>query len=249
MSQEIKIIHKPDDKEPFIILYKPRYMPSAPLNENDNENALSLCASMYPQIKNVKGKKEIEYGLIHRIDTVTDGLLLIACTQDFYDSLIEQQKEGQFIKKYRAVCSFIPDLAKLKEGFSYCHNAEDVKKMKDGQTLSFVQESMFRMYGPGRKEVRPVLENGSKAEIKKAGTKFYSTQIEVTKNCNEYKAVCTIKEGYRHQVRAHLAWSCLPVKGDRLYNPYCKQGDEFLFTAFYLSFKNPVDGSECVFEI
>lgn len=29
---------------------------------------------------------------------------------------------------------------------------------------------------------------------------------------------CKITQGYRHQVRAHLAWLGLPVKGDALYN-------------------------------
>lgn len=246
MTDKIKILHEPDKNEPFIILYKQRHIASAPLNDLDKDNALSFCLDLYPEIKNVKGKKEIEYGLVHRIDNVTDGLLLIACTQKAYDSFIEQQKEGLFIKKYRAICSYTEQ---NKEGFPFCKNTEAVKKMRDGEKISFVQTSLFRMYGPGRKEVRPALKEGSRAETKKAGSKEYSTYIDVTKKGSEYSAVCTIKEGFRHQVRSHLAWCSLPVKGDEIYNPDYKSGEEFLFTAFYLSFKNPVNEKVCVFEI
>ena len=90
---KIKIIFEPDKNKPFLVIYKPKNLPSAPLNENDKNNALSQAIQLFPEIQNVIGKKQIEYGLLHRLDTATDGLLLICTTQECYDFLFEQQKK------------------------------------------------------------------------------------------------------------------------------------------------------------
>ena len=89
----IKIISQPSNENPFVIIYKPKNIPSAPLTIDDNNNALSMALHFFPEIKNVVGKKQIEYGLIHRIDTSTDGLLLIATTQQAYDFFINLKKD------------------------------------------------------------------------------------------------------------------------------------------------------------
>ena len=62
-------------------------------------------------------------------------------------------------------------------------------------------------------------------KCKKCGNKIYSTDIKIKKNI----AVCRITEGYRHQVRAHLAYSGYPICGDMLYNPNAKPGEKMQF--------------------
>ena len=54
---EIKIIQKPKKNKPFLVIYKPKGLPSAPISENETETALSQAIRLYPDIKNVKGKK------------------------------------------------------------------------------------------------------------------------------------------------------------------------------------------------
>lgn len=238
----IKVISSPSDENPFLVIYKPQGMASAPLNENDKCCALFLAAELFPQILNVKGKKEIEAGLVHRIDTVTDGLLLIASTQDAYNHFISEQEAGRFIKTYRANCTLIENLKDIKDGFPQAEYSEKVRNMKDGETISLHITSSFRSYGPGRKEVRPVVQTAGRAAIKKSGGKEYSTDIQITKNDSDYLCECRIENGFRHQVRNHLAWCSIPVKGDRLYNPESKEGDEFFFTATGLEFIHPVTG-------
>ena len=67
------------EDENFIVCDKPAGLPSAPLNANDTKaTALSQMIALCPAILSVKGKKEFEYGLVHRIDTATRGLLLAA---------------------------------------------------------------------------------------------------------------------------------------------------------------------------
>ena len=94
--KKIKIIHSPTAEKPFLIIDKPRGLPSAPLSESDCNNALAQAIEDFPEIKEVKGRKAIEYGLLHRLDTVTEGLLLIATTQECYDFLMEEQQAGRF---------------------------------------------------------------------------------------------------------------------------------------------------------
>ncbi|UKI54519.1 MAG: hypothetical protein L6V90_07365 [Treponema succinifaciens] len=64
---------------------------------------------------------------------------------------------------------------------------------------------------------------------------------------DKFFAKCSIKEGYRHQVRSHLAWLGFPVRGDKLYNPLCSQNEEMQFFADCLKFPHPLTGKiiEC----
>ena len=236
-ADRIKIISPASDENPFCIIYKPHNIPSAPLSFDDKGNALYQAAELFPEIKNVSGKKEIEYGLIHRLDTATDGLLLIATTQESYDYFIAQQAEGKFIKYYKAKCDYIKDNADLLKGFPKL----TAFNFESNET---VIKSCFRPFGPGHKEVRPVIESSSSIALKKGGAKKYSTKISVIKKDDLYIADCSITSGYRHQVRCHLAWAGYPVKNDVLYNSKTKESglstDVLQFTAYAFEFIHPV---------
>lgn len=216
---KITVIHSPTESEPFIVINKPGSLPSAPLKDGE-ESALTQAIQIFPQIKNVTGKKAIEYGLVHRIDTETKGLILIAATQDFYNYIQKEQSENRFIKHYKAKIEK-NDFQKL-DGFP-----------EFNQDLESVTSS-FRPFGPKGKEVRPVTENSGRAAEKKSGSKQYSTSIQINGN----EAFCTITNGYRHQVRCHLSWAGFPVKGDRIYNASYRDTDsEMMFEACGIEFK------------
>ena len=236
----IKIIASPDSQNPFIVACKPKGIPSAPLSADDKNNALYFVSELFPEVKSVSGKKTVEYGLVHRIDTATDGLLLIAATQEAYDFFIEQQKNNLFIKRYKAVCDFTGNIQKTKDGFPYCAEYQKLKKLKTGEIFCFTQQSLFRPFGIKGKEVRPVTQDSSDRILEKAGTRLYTTEIRLEKKENSYSAICEITNGYRHQVRCHLAWSGIAIKGDLIYNPFSKEGQEFSFTAFQLEFAHPL---------
>lgn len=228
----IKIIHEPNPLEPFLVLEKPAGVPSAPLFAGDTQNALFEAETLFPQIRSVHGKKEIEAGLLHRIDTQTRGLLLLAASKEFYDHIILSQERGEFVKTYFAECACDKENAAKLGGFPFMPEICDTN-FGQSQTVS----SYFRFYGEGRREVRPVLEEGSKFAIKKLGAKkSYSTKIEILscdKNCAKIK--CRIKKGFRHQVRCHLAWLGFPVLGDAIYNhdfrSFGKEGEMRFFAA------------------
>lgn len=236
LYEKIHIIHFPSESEPFVVLDKPRGLPSAPLAQGDR-CVVTFALEKFPEIKSVAGKKPIEYGLVHRIDTETRGLLLIATSQEFYDRINQEQINGRFIKGYEADC----DLLACNEGFPasggfYENVLNGIKKMTNESSLNVELCSKFRPYGLKNKEVRPVTEFSGKAAEKKASPKEYRTKIKLTKSDGGIHASCSLTEGYRHQVRCHLAWIGLPIKGDPLYNDVKDPDGEFKFTATSLEF-------------
>jgi 23S rRNA pseudouridine1911/1915/1917 synthase len=214
---EIKVIHEPSAAEPFVVLSKPAGLASAPLKSLDEDSAFSQCARLFPAAKSVCGKKAVEGGLLHRIDTATSGLLLVASSQEFYDHIIAAQDAGRFVKGYRAECDVNANNAQALGGFPPLGMQAQKAAVLCGLEIS----SYFRPFGKGGKVVRPVLQDSNVAALKKIGSKkIYSTKIVAADFLGEgaAKLECKIAQGYRHQVRCHLAWLGFPVRGDALYN-------------------------------
>lgn len=232
---KISVFFEDKERYPFIIVDKPRGLASAPLKEGD-DSALTQALDLFPEIRNVHGKKEVEYGLCHRIDTDTRGLILIALTQDFYDYIQRLQDEEKFIKIYKALCRFDPDCGSVENGYPFKPFYASV----DDETFEASVSSYFRPYGPKRAMVRPVSEESGKYSLKKAGNVSYETKMSFKKIDGEnYVAQCRITKGYRHQVRCHLSWCGFPIHGDKIYEPLYKEGDDFCFTAVGLEFTLP----------
>lgn len=221
----IKIIHEIKAGEPFLVVQKPALVPSAPLSPADKNCALFQAARLFPEVMNVRGKKAVEGGLLHRIDTATSGLLLIAASQEFYDFIESAQKEGRFVKHYSAFCDAAADNAEKLGSFPKfnCSVFDGKKPFGSGSVIS----SYFRKFGAGGREVRPVTEESGRAALNavSAGRKIYSTKIiSLEQNGNAAVLRCSISEGFRHQVRCHLAWAGFPVSGDMTYNYTFRSG-------------------------
>ena len=216
MSGAITIVHEPTAAEPFVVLSKPSGLASAPLSDGD-ASALTECARLFPAVLKVCGKKSVEGGLLHRIDTQTGGLLLVAESQAFYDHIIAAQENNAFVKGYRADCDLDADNAAALGGFPPL----DLQGKNPAALRGLELSSYFRHFGKGQKEVRPVLSDSNAAALKKLGQKkLYSTKIVAADFLGEavVRVQCKIAQGFRHQVRCHLAWLGLPVVGDAIYN-------------------------------
>jgi len=256
MSDKIKIIKEPTEELPFAVIYKPKALASAPITAEDKDNAFYQAAELFPKLLEVQGKKAIEHGLLHRLDTATDGLLLIAASQDFYDYMLCEQEEGRFIKYYKASCKLDNNNCRELGGFpiecpavsGWLPNPPAPK----ADFHPFVIESYFRAFGKGGKEVRPVTEKSGMAALKKVGKlKLYKTELVTLENCGEsVNVVCKISQGFRHQVRCHLAWAGLPIINDPIYNAKSLGTSEPLqFSATALEFINPKDGKLLKFSL
>lgn len=232
----------------WAVVYKPSHLPTAPLRA-DERNTLVYWFLHSPEVQKqsaeyglrsreaqVRGKKAIEAGLLHRLDTDTRGLVLFAKDQAVYDFLAARQEAGQMIKTY---CAFVEPnrVPEIDNGYGF--GATELSMLKEfaaaqrgiaaqeqvvvqeriAAQLPLTLESQFRNFGPGAKRVAPVV-SGSR-HYKKDG-RLYTTVIEaadILPSPPLIRVRCRLSRGYRHQVRAHLAAAGLPIVGDPLYAP------------------------------
>jgi 23S rRNA pseudouridine1911/1915/1917 synthase len=243
--QKIRVVHEPSCEEPFAVVYKPHGLPSAPLSEGDKDNAFCYAAELFPELFSICGKKEIEHGLLHRLDNEASGLLLIASTQQSYDSLCEAQKNGKFEKMYSVTCRLNK---KNADSLGCFPPVPDSAEPAPGQKI--ILTSSFRPYGEGRKQVRPVTGESGKAACRKGGMAVYKTEIKII-DIEKTTVItrCRITAGYRHQVRCHLAWQGIPALGDRLYNALHGSDELMQFEGSGISFPHPLTGVVVVYTI
>jgi 23S rRNA pseudouridine1911/1915/1917 synthase len=134
----------------------------------------------YPLIRTITAAPgRHDYGLIHRLDTATSGLLLVALTQSAYDSLLAEQAAGRFQKEYRAMCAIKKERGG-HNGFPLCPVDVFLGKLETTTVL----ESRFRSWGPRGQAVRPVTEESGLAAKKKATARTYRTEIRVASPIN-----------------------------------------------------------------
>jgi len=241
--------HKPyilDETEDFTVIFKPPRMHCAPLQAGDGGNLLDWYAGLFPQVLALCGRKKSEGGLLHRLDFETNGLVLFAKNQKSLDRLLEQQAKGTFVKNYSAICrrtipgktSAFPPSPALP---GFCSSRQG----------SFAIESYFRPFGPGSKQVRPVVGTSRKKIAKDQGGCYRTEVLSVSEQspCQGdlqglFRFNLRLIRGFRHQVRCHLAWIGYPILNDPLYGtPGEEAPDAFLsLNANGLSFNDPGSG-------
>jgi 23S rRNA pseudouridine1911/1915/1917 synthase len=223
----------------YIVLYKPHNMHTVPLKVGEGNTLLDWAAEKFPEILLVRGKKAIEGGVLHRLDFETAGLVLAAKQQDAYNNLLRQQDENNFIKEYEALCTEhktslpgFPAPPLVQNDIKQLYNK--VLLLQNDRQSSIHIESSFRAWGPGRKAVRPVLN----------GDRMYTSEILFIEQRETYLHFrLRLAKGFRHQIRAHLAWLGFPIINDALYGGHC-DGGELALTASRIQFFDP---EACVF--
>ena len=184
-------------------------LPTVPIRRAiDDPSLLALVSEQYPEVRSFAGRYAHEGMVLHRLDTDTCGLVLIARDRHWYDHLREAQTRGLFVKEYRALVS---DTIQ-REGFP---PAEVKLNTMDEMIIS----SRFRRYGQRGAAVRPVTERSPEHIQLKATTVQYDTAVQPM-GMNRYGMQlvrCFLVRGFQHQVRCHLAWIGLAITGDRVY--------------------------------
>jgi len=209
----LQVVHEDPS---FLVVDKQALLPTVPLKDNPGgkQTLLSLISERYPEVLEISGKNTWEGGVLHRLDTATSGLVVVARTKKAYSFLQTIQKADLFWKEYRAQSS---QYRSVQEPGFPTYPYEDPFSAKGKEVFI---GSLFRRYGDHHRQVRPVLATSPKHLLDKSTGVWYLTKVcyggEAGNGAKQF--TCRLSSGFHHQVRAHLAWSGWPLDGDTFYH-------------------------------
>jgi|GEM_PF-535822 23S rRNA-/tRNA-specific pseudouridylate synthase len=168
-----------------------------------------------------------ELGMLSRLDKETSGLVAFARRPEIFFHALEGQASGQSRKLYwlLAVQAFHEE--GLEGSRPRCFPRSDGDPVLAG--LEFKVESYFRSYGPRGKRVACIAPDYEGGKHKKISVIMYRTMFRPIQGAErrqsgDWPAVprclaweASLNAGFRHQIRAHMAWCGHPIAGDQLY--------------------------------
>ena len=179
------------DKPAGIVVFPegPAFAKSSAGKANSKENTLiDHLIEKFPELKNVG--EAPRYGIVHRLDKDTSGLLLVAKTPEALIFLQKQFKNREVEKKYMALVTGAID-------------------QENGVIHTFIARSK----SDPRKQKATWLQ-----DAKPEGKREAISEYKVLKRFASYTLLeVKIKTGRKHQIRCHLAYIHHPIAGDRLY--------------------------------
>jgi 23S rRNA pseudouridine1911/1915/1917 synthase len=192
-DMNIKIIHEEAD---FIIINKPAGLITHIDGKEKNKDMDSVAKQMvklYPEIKDVgeQDDKFERFGIVHRLDADTSGIMIIARNQDFYLYIKDQFQTREVEKEYRTIVygNFVS---------------------KKGCVIDPIgrSKSDFRKFVCGR---------FARGEVREATT-YFEVLNNFTIDGQKYAYLSVKpKTGRTHQIRVHLKHVQHSIVGDRLY--------------------------------
>jgi 23S rRNA pseudouridine1911/1915/1917 synthase len=91
----------------LVAVDKPGHVPSHALRAGETGTVVSALLARYPEMRTV-GYRELEAGLLHRLDNETSGILLAARDASTFERLRSAHERGQIEKRYLALVSGHP---------------------------------------------------------------------------------------------------------------------------------------------
>lgn len=181
----------------------------------------------------------LELGLVSRLDNPTSGLVLLARTFESFVAFIHAQQEDKVVKSYRLAASpaeisagcesessafvpgsipsiFLPERDFLENALQVAASTGSM----DDHFLKFAVSSRFRSYGRGGARVACILPELASKSKKPLTKEVYTTKLFPRGLLRQFHALeldAQIHSGFRHQIRAHLAWAGFPIIGEPLY--------------------------------
>ena len=205
---------------------KPADMPVQPLTHSETGTLMNGVVAHHPEVASV-GDQPLMAGALHRIDAGTSGLVLVARTQQAFDSMRDQFAAQTVEKTYLAMVegavavggTLENDLAHTP-GLPYC-------KMGEWRSMRVTEAE--------RAKLKPL----------HAVTKYRPIGRSMLQNQELTLLEVTIFTGVTHQIRAQLALAGMHIVNDRLYGAFAVENEiGHRLHALSAKFRHPVSSTE-----
>jgi 23S rRNA pseudouridine1911/1915/1917 synthase len=182
-----------------LVVDKPAGQATAPLRAGERGTLANALVGRHPELAGV-GYGPREPGIVHRLDTDTTGLVVVARSQAAFEALRDALKADRLVKEYLAICASadLPDEGII--AFPLANHPKDTRRVYP----------CIHPRDVARYEPRPA-----------------STPYAVERRTGPWALVrVTCARALRHQIRAHFAAIEHPLAGDELYGGPAAEGLE-----------------------
>jgi len=183
----LKILYEDED---LLVIDKPAGIIVFPERKVVQKTLVDFLIENFPNLKNVGTPPR--YGIVHRLDKDTSGILLVAKNNQTLDFLQEQFKKKKVVKKYLALV-----VGEVKE------NQGKIETLIGRNSKKRTKQKVYLPYTP---------------KSKKKGLREAITEYKVIERFKNYTLLEVLPEtGRKHQIRCHLAFLSHPITGDKIY--------------------------------
>ena len=225
LREKTDIIVHPNPEIPLMLLYedpsilalnKPAGIPVHPLKTEETNTLANGLIANYPELSSI-GEHPLFPAMVHRIDTDTSGIVLVARTGSVYRTLREQFQAREVKKTYRALVHGIVNENNMVSGY-LCHSS------KKGKRMQMVPDESTQ---------------------RRNNLFFAETRYHIEQQFDGYSLLkVIIYTGVTHQIRCQLAHIGHPILGDTLYAPPTLPTlSRHMLHASEISFQHPESGT------
>lgn len=222
---DVRLVH---EDAALLAFDKPCGIAVHPLSHGEMGTLMNGVAARYPECISV-GDSRLCAGALHRIDSGTSGLVLVARTQQVFDAMRTQFTNHAIEKTYLALVE-----GNVTDGGTLEHD------LAHDPTLSFcrmIDASHNRLTRAQREKLRPL----------HAVTQYRPVAHTMFENEERTLLEVTIFTGVTHQIRAQLALAGMHIINDRLYGGFAVENQiGHCLHALRAKFLHPATGEPTV---
>lgn len=210
-----RLIQMDDD---YIFFDKGPGVPAVAQNYLETQTAANWLLSVDGNLSQVGSA--LESGLLHRLDNETGGLMVAARCKESFSHLKKIWGTGQVIKEYASVVTGPPPKPGLYKAFAWNRAKSSPRVKIDPKQNDFSREIVTEIIAV--KKINLQKEIPAAAEIV---ADLHHLQIRIF-------------TGFRHQIRAHLAFLGCPILGEKIYHG--ENADRLYLKSIRLSFEGRI---------
>jgi 23S rRNA pseudouridine1911/1915/1917 synthase len=175
------------EADAVLVVHKPASQPTAPLAAGERGTLANALIARYPELAGV-GHRPREPGLLHRLDTETSGLLIVARNAPTFELLTRELRGGRIEKRYLAIVAALelPASGVIEGALGPDPRRRGRVRVVPDPTQEYAREATTRYRVLGQT------------------ARFALLELDAAR-------------AFRHQIRAHLASMGAPLVGDALY--------------------------------